>query len=98
MDADMTEPGVYWNSAFAWLVGYAVNDAAIPELKAASLPGGCAVSWPLRSAPFALYSTTNLDPSVTWALVTNRPAVSNRMCSVALPKTSGSGFYRLQAP
>ena len=38
-DADMTEPGVYWNSAFAWLVGYAVNDATLPELNATSSAG-----------------------------------------------------------
>jgi hypothetical protein len=25
--ADMTEPGVYWNSALAWLAGYVRNDA-----------------------------------------------------------------------
>lgn len=34
-DADMTEPGVYWNSAFAWLAGYAVNDATAPALQIA---------------------------------------------------------------
>ena len=98
-DADMTEPGVYWNSAFAWLVGYVVNDATLPELKAVTLAGGRNLSWPLRSAPFALYSATNLAPSVTWAAVTNHPSLSNRTYSVLLPTNSTrANFYRLRAP
>ncbi len=95
----MTEPGVYWNSAFAWLVGYAVNDATLPELRAVSIAGGFNVSWPLRSAPFALYTATNLVPPITWALVTNRPALSNQTCTVVLPANSTrASFYRLRAP
>jgi endoglucanase len=98
-DADMTEPGVYWNSAFAWLVGYAVNDATLPELNIAAAPGGFNLSWPLRSAPFALYQTTNLVASDTWTLVTNHPAISNRACNVLLPASSARAtFYRLRAP
>jgi endoglucanase len=98
-DADMTEPGVYWNSAFAWLVGYAVNDATLPELRAVSIASGFNVSWPLRSAPFALYTATNLVPPITWALVTNRPALSNQTCTVVLPANSTrASFYRLRAP
>jgi hypothetical protein len=98
-DADMTEPGVYWNSAFAWLVGYAVNDATLPELNIASLPGGFNVSWPLRSAPFALVQTTNLVAPDTWALVTNHPAISNRTSTVLLPANGApASFYRLRTP
>lgn len=98
-DADMTEPGVYWNSALAWLVGYAVSDTALPDLDVAPLPGGLSVSWPLRSAPFALYCATNLDLPATWTLVTNPPSLSNRTCTVLLA-TNGpdASFYRLRVP
>jgi len=97
-DADMTEPGVYWNSAFAWLAGYAVNDATLPDLNIAPAPM-VTVSWPLRSAPFALYQTTNLVAPGTWTLVTNPPAISNRTCSVRLPANGAPArFYRLARP
>jgi len=98
-DADMTEPGVYWNSAFAWLVGYAVNDATLPELSVASVQTGFSLAWPLRSTPFALDSATNLVPPVTWTLVTNHPTISNGTCTVMLPANSArASFYRLRAP
>jgi len=97
-DADMTEPGVYWNSPFTWLVGYAVNDATLPELKTVPAPGQLSLSWPLRSAPFALYSATNLTPPVTWSLVTNRPSLLMGTHTVTLPSNSaGATFYRLRA-
>jgi len=99
MDADMTEPGVYWNSAFAWLVGYAVQDATLPELSIASESGGFNVSWPLQSAPFALYQTTNLLATDSWTLVTNHPFVSNLTSTVRLPGNSApASFYRLRTP
>ena len=95
----MTEPGVYWNSAFAWLAGYAVNDATLPELKASFAAGGFNLSWPLRSAPFALQSATNLVSPVTWTLVTDQPSISNGTCTVMLPANSRpANFYRLSAP
>jgi hypothetical protein len=95
----MTEPGVYWNSAFAWLVGYAVNDATPPELNIASAPDAINVSWPLRSAPFALYHATNLASPVTWTIATNQPVLSNGTRAVLLPVNGAeTGFYRLSAP
>jgi hypothetical protein len=98
-DADMTEPGVYWNSPFAWIAGYAVEDASLPELNIVAAPDAFNISWPLRSAPFALYQTTNLTPPAAWILVTNPPAISNRTCSVLLPANGApASFYRLQAP
>ena len=97
-DADMTEPGVYWNSAFAWIVGYAVNDATLPELTLASAPGVLDLSWPIRSAPFKLYRALDLTPPVLWTVITNSPVLSNGILSVALPAESAqAGFYRLQA-
>ena len=98
-DADMTEPGVYWNSAFAWLVGYAVNDATLPELNIASVPDRvqCFLAAPfgaLRALP-----DPSLTPSVTWNLVTNRPVISNQTCTVLLPANGAqASFYRLRAP
>jgi endoglucanase len=98
-DADMTEPGVYWNSAFAWIAGYAVDDAALPELKVAATPATLTISWQLHSVPLALYQTESLDPTVTWTLVPNQPAVSNRTCTVTLPADGAlTRFYCLRLP
>ncbi len=98
-DADMTEPGVYWNSAFAWVVGYAVQDATHPKLTSTDMPGGFHLSWPLHSTPFMLEQTPTLVPPVTWALVTNSPALSNGTWAVLLPRDGAqAGFYRLRAP
>ena len=98
-DADMTEPGVYWNSAFAWLAGYAANDAMPPSLQVATASGGVTVAWPLRSTPFVLECATNLAPGTAWTAVANPTALSNRSWQVVLPFQGASqGFYRLQAP
>ena len=98
-DADMTEPGVYWNSAFAWLAGYAANDAMLPALQIAPVTGAVNLSWPLRSTPFALECAGNLMPVTTWAAVTNQPALSNRVWGVSVPVNPPSpAFYRLRAP
>jgi hypothetical protein len=96
-DADMTEPGVYWNSAFAWLAGYAANDAMLPSLQIAPAAGGVGVSWPLRSMPFALECATNLVPAASWAAVTNPLALSNRVWRVSIPSNPATqAFYRLR--
>jgi hypothetical protein len=97
-DADMTEPGVYWNSAFAWLAGYAVNDALPPSLGITPAVGGYNLLWPLRSVHFALDRTTHLGPSSVWTAVTNQPALSNQTWKVFLPASSAaSTFYRLRS-
>ena len=94
-DADMTEPGVYWNSAFAWLAGYAVSDATPPVLQISPGAGGVLLSWLLRSAPFKLYSKTNLA-SGTWMAATNSPALSNGTWQVWMPFGGRSeAFWRL---
>ncbi|MFO1477762.1 MAG: glycoside hydrolase family 9 protein [Verrucomicrobiota bacterium] len=96
-DADMTEPGVYWNSAFAWLAGCAVEDASLPDLAIAAPASGFSISWPLRSAPFTLRQTA--DPASPWNVVPNSPAISNRTCTVTLPADdAGAGYFRLQLP
>jgi hypothetical protein len=98
-DADMTEPGVYWNSAFAWLAGYAANDAAAPSLQIAPAIGGIRLSWPLRSAPFALSSATNLSAASAWTSLTNQPGLSGRVWQVFLPSAPANpNYYRLHAP
>jgi len=97
-DADMTEPGVYWNSAFAWLAGYAVNDATAPALQIAPGPVGLNLSWPLRSTSFALYGTTNLSQPGGWVARTNASAISDGVWRIVLPTNNADpSFYRLQA-
>jgi hypothetical protein len=98
-DADMTEPGVYWNSAFAWLAGYVANDATLPSLRIASTTTGITVAWPLRSAPYALQYSATLAGGLNWTVATNPPAFSNRWWSVLLPAHQTNGaFYRLRTP
>lgn len=97
-DADMTEPGIYWNSAFAWLAGYAANDATPPSLQIAPTNAGIRLSWPLRSAPFTLSSTTNLTAPIAWTPVTNQPGLSSRVWQVFLPTAPANPiFYRLRS-
>jgi endoglucanase len=96
-DADMTEPGVYWNSAFAWLAGYAANDAAPPGLSIALAPDVVNLSWPQRSAAFHLETATTLEPPGDWSAVTNAPSLSNRIWQVVLPlNATDPVFFRLR--
>lgn len=97
-DADMTEPGVYWNSAFAWLAGYAANDAVPPTLQTAISPAGITIDWPLRSTTFVLERAANLQPGTAWTTVTNQAVLSDRVWRVSLPIQAGQSFYRLRAP
>jgi hypothetical protein len=98
-DADMTEPGVYWNSAFAWLVGYAANDVTVPSLQITPADDGIRLSWPLRSAPFSLSSATNLAAASAWTPLTNQPGLSGRVWQVFLPSAPANpNYYRLHAP
>src|SRR5664280_241427 len=93
-DADMTEPGVYWNSAFAWIAAYAANDTTLPTPRIEAAAAGPIVSWPLRSAAFALESTPQLP--ATWTVVTNAPALTNRCWKISVP-AARQCFYRLRA-
>ena len=93
----MTEPGVYWNSAFAWLAGYAANDAQPPSLQISNAGGSVWLSWPNRSTPVTLQSTARLLPAATWTSVTNHPAFSNGLWQVPLAASAGQSFYRLSA-
>lgn len=98
-DADMSEPGVYWNSAFAWLAGYAANDAVPPTLQVTTSPGEIGISWPLRSISYALERAPNLQPGTAWSAVTNAASLSNRVWQVALPfQGANQNYYRLRAP
>jgi len=57
------------------------------------------LSWPLRSAPFALSSATNLTAAIAWAPVTNQPELSSRVWQVFLSSAPPNPvFYRLHAP
>ena len=92
----MTEPGVYWNSAFAWLAGHAANDVTPPSLRITPAAGGNNVSWPLRSATFFLNRTTSLELPAVWTSITNQPALSNQTWKVFLPASdAASSYYRL---
>ena len=97
-DANMTEPGIYWNSAFAWLAGYAANDATPPSLQIAPTNAGIRLSWPFRSAPFTLSSTTNLTAPIAWTPVTNQPGLCSRVWQVFLSTAPANPiFYRLRS-
>jgi len=98
-DADMTEPGVYWNAAFAWLAGYADRDASAPTLDLKSTTGSVQLTWPLSSTDYALDSTTNLDPPVSWSSLPQNGTLSSGFWRRTLPISSESNqFFRLRAP
>lgn len=50
-----------------------------------------ALQWPAWSAPYSLWSTTNLSPPVVWSQVTDAPVVMNGNLWLNLPTTNGSG-------
>jgi hypothetical protein len=56
------------------------------------------LQWPAWAAALQLYCATNLTPPATWSLVTNMPAPTNGMQTLALPMQEGDRFYRLQQP
>jgi hypothetical protein len=69
-----------------------------PELGLSLSGGSIQLTWPAWAAAMNLYSTPNLAPPVSWALVTNTPAISGGVFSLSLPLTGGTQFYRLQLP
>jgi fibronectin type 3 domain-containing protein len=56
------------------------------------------VSWPSWAGGWGLYYSTNLAPPANWQLVTNTVANTNNQFIVNLPASSGTRFFRLQAP
>jgi len=98
-DADQTEPGVYWNSAVAWLVGYISNDSMLqPALQIVPAGGQLSITWPLLSVPYQLYQTTDLTLATSpWTVVTNAPVLSNNLWTVSLAPTAAATYYELQA-
>ena len=69
-----------------------------PTLGLAAGAGGPVLSWPASGVGFALYTATNLIPSVVWTLVTNAPALVNNQWQIPLSRDgSAACFCRLQA-
>ena len=63
---------------------------------------GLKLSWPDALSPWdpvwKAYSTTNLAPPISWALVTNAVVRTNGQVWLTLPLEAPRGFFRLQAP
>ena len=57
--------------------------------------GTLTVSWPVSSTPFVLQESSELTPT-SWTNVTNAPTVVGQQNQVALSRSSGNKFYRLQ--
>ncbi len=97
-DADQTEPGVYWNSAVAWLAGYVSNDSMLrPTLQIIPAGSLLSITWPQVSAPYLLYQTTNLTATPVWTVVTNAAVPSNKFWTVSVAPTAAAAYYCLQA-
>ena len=62
--------------------------------------GNAVITWPLAPAGFQLESTTNLNPPVAWAQVTNAVTVDTNASQnvVVIPATGFDRFFRLQRP
>jgi len=64
----------------------------------AGSPGHLSLQWPAWSAPFSLWSATNLAAPVAWSLVTTTPVTNSGSLLLDLPITNDTRFYRLQLP
>lgn len=79
------------------LESYSAVVQQLPALLFSLSSGGGMLSWPAYGVGFALYTTTNLSPPVTWTPATNQPVLVSNQWQVALPALSEpSRFYRLQ--
>jgi len=59
---------------------------------------GAFLNWSGAGVGFALYTSTNLASSGTWALASNQPALTNGQWQInLLPATNAVQFYRLKA-
>jgi hypothetical protein len=57
--------------------------------------GNIVLTWPVYPAGFALQSTSNINPPVTWSPVNVAPAISNNQNSVTVSIGAGHQFFRL---
>jgi len=74
---------------------YGPNALALPvSLGQSSAAGGLALSWPSWAAGFALQSATNLAGN--WTTLGQTPTLADGLWSLAIARTNGNGFYRLQ--
>ncbi len=60
--------------------------------------GNIVLTWPVYPAGFALESTPNLNPPVTWTVVNTTPAIVNNQNSVTISASPGDQFFRLARP
>lgn len=69
-----------------------------PPIVAATMSGGqFLLSWPGWASNYSAYYATNLNPPVTWFLLTNQPQFNNENFGVTVPVTNGvARFYRLK--
>ena len=108
LDEVRIEPGVrsanwVWASTLTassngTLANYGPISRDLPTLSVGALDSSLSLIWPATGVGYALYTTTNLLPPVTWTLATNRPLFVNSNWEIVL--TNGpreTSFYRLQA-
>lgn len=69
-----------------------------PKLRIAPGTNAVILSWSVSASNFALESTTQLSPPITWCPVTNAPAVICNRNVVCLPACAQAKFYQLYAP
>lgn len=57
------------------------------------------LSWPAWGGNYSIYATTNLNPPITWEIVTNAAQSTNGAFYLSLPlANTGQRFYRLFSP
>jgi hypothetical protein len=69
-----------------------------PILRITLTEGTLQLSWPVWAGGFALYSTTNLTPPVTWSLEPATPFLTNGQLSVNIKPELEMQFFRLLQP
>ena len=81
--------------------GYGITTlygVASPRLSATLKANLFQVSWEPAAPGFQLLTAPQIGPPVNWTPVTNAPAFTNNVATVALPFTAGAAYFRLVLP
>ena len=78
--------------------GSTIDTNMVPRLALSRANNLIALSWPSWAYNFKLSSTTNLSSSTTWPLVSNLITVTPVECSLTLPISNSTRFFRLMGP
>ena len=84
--------------AFDFELAANVSVSQPPTLQGTLNPGALTLAWPAGTVSYAVQTTTNLTPPVTWLTLTNSPTLGGTQWQLTLPLgTNRQTFYRLRS-